>query len=154
MPQPAPGTKINFELASLLAFCKLGEAVTFPEGSLLYYADSLKNLPRDHGLPSDMLAASADYADSVGLAVMAWSKKDHYAETRGATEYMVNDSPGRWVPTPPAYTPAMEPHWREIRFLVVNSFCQIIPHPPHRFNVADKKSLFFREVKKIEPKED
>src|SRR5260221_11193867 len=37
MPQPAPGTKINFKLASLLAFCKLGEAVTFPEGSLRYY---------------------------------------------------------------------------------------------------------------------
>ena len=46
---------------------------------------------------------------------MAWSKRDNYLQTRGASEYNVMDSPGRWVPTPPAYSSAAEPHWREIR---------------------------------------
>jgi len=154
IPQPAPGGKINFELASLLAYCKLGEAVTFPEGSMRLYVDSLKKLAKDHGMPSGMIEASTAYADSVGLAVMAWSKKDNYAQTRGATEYMVNDSPGRWVPTPPAYTPAMEPHWREIRFVIVDSVKEFIPHPPYAFNVTDPKAPYYQEVKKIQQKGD
>src|SRR3569833_764015 len=33
----ATGKPINFELASLLSYCKLGEAVTFPEGSMHSY---------------------------------------------------------------------------------------------------------------------
>src|SRR5690349_23881151 len=40
MPIVDTAKKINFEYASLLAFCKLGEAVTFPEGSMIYYTDS------------------------------------------------------------------------------------------------------------------
>src|ERR1700730_9882619 len=34
IPAPSAGQTIDFELASLLAYCKLGEAVTFPEGSM------------------------------------------------------------------------------------------------------------------------
>ena len=32
VPQPKAGQKIDFEFSALLAYCKLGEAVTFPEG--------------------------------------------------------------------------------------------------------------------------
>ena len=44
VPRPAAGSTPDFELASLLAFCKLGEAVTFPEGSMSVYVDSLKKM--------------------------------------------------------------------------------------------------------------
>jgi hypothetical protein len=101
-----------------------------------------------------MFTASVTYADTVAAAIMAWSKKDRYLETRGAPEYMVNDSPGRWVPTPPAYTPAMEPHWSEIRYVVMDSVREFMPPPPYTFNVTDKKSPYYREVKKIENKVD
>jgi hypothetical protein len=148
VPRPAAGSTPDFELAALLAFCKLGEAVTFPEGSMHAYVDSLKRMAKEHGMPSDMLTASVDYADSVGAAIMRWSKKDRYAETRGAPEYTVNDSAGRWVPTPPAYTPAMEPHWSEIRYIVMDSVREFMPPPPYPFNVTDKKSPYYQEVKK------
>jgi hypothetical protein len=154
VPKPEAGQKIDFELASLLAYCKLGEAVTFPEGSMRAYVDSLKKLATDHGMPDEVLAASVVYGDTVAAAVKAWSRKDHYAETRGAPEYMVNDSPGRWVPTPPAYTPAMEPHWREIRYIAMDSVQQFMPHPPYPFNVTDKKAPYYKEVKLIENKGD
>ncbi|HEY4063584.1 MAG TPA: vanadium-dependent haloperoxidase [Puia sp.] len=150
VPRPAAGQKPDFELASLLAFCKLGEAVTFPEGSMLTYVDSLKQMATDHGMPSDMLAATVTYADSVAAAIMRWSKKDRYLETRGAPEYTVNDSPGRWVPTPPAYTPAMEPHWSEIRYVVMDSVREFMPPPPYKFDVTDKNSPYYKEVKKIQ----
>jgi hypothetical protein len=154
VPQPAAGNKIDFELAALLAYCKLGEAVTFPEGSMKGYVDSLKRLADDHGMPSDIKAETVAYADTVAAAIMAWSKKDRYLETRGAPEYMVNDSAGRWVPTPPAYTPAMEPHWSEIRYVVMDSVREFLPPPPYTFNVTDKNSPYYKEVKKIENKVD
>jgi hypothetical protein len=154
IPAPPAGLTIDYELAALLAYCKLGEAVTFPEGSMTAYVDSLKQLAKDHGMPNDVFETSVAYADTVGAAIMAWAKKDHYLETRGAPEYMVNDSAGRWVPTPPAYTPAMEPHWSEIRYLIMDSVREFMPPPPYAFNVTDKNSPYFREVKKIENKED
>lgn len=156
-PVPKPDTtthKIDFELAALLAYCKLGEAVTFPEGSMHAYVDSLKKMARDHGMSSDMLDASVQYADTVAAAIKAWSKKDHYAETRGAPEYMVYDSPGRWKPTPPAYSPAMEPHWREIRYVAMDSVRQFMPHPPYPFNVTDPKALYYQQVKLSQNKVD
>jgi hypothetical protein len=154
VPKPAAGAPINYELASLLAYCKLGEAVTFPEGSMKDYVDSLKNLAKDHGMPGDMFDASVQYADTVSAVILGWAKQDRYLETRGAPEYMVTDSPGRWVPTPPAYTPAMEPHWSEIRYLVMDSVREFMPPPPYKFDVTDKKAPYYQEVKKIEIKVD
>ena len=70
------------------------------------YVDSLKKLAEDHGMPKDMWITLLHYADTVGAIIMAWSKADHYLQTRGASEYTVMDTPGRWVPTPPAYSAA------------------------------------------------
>ena len=154
VPKPVAGQPIDAELAAILAYCKLGEAVTFPEGSMKDYVDSLEKMAKDHGMPSDMYANTLAYADTVANAIKKWSKKDNYAETRGASEYTVKDSPGRWVPTPPAYAPAMEPHWNQIRFLVMDSVGQFIPPPPYTFNVTDKHSGYYQEVKKIENKDD
>jgi hypothetical protein len=150
IPVPPAGKKINFEFSALLAYCRLGESVTFPEGSMKDYVDSLKKLAKDHGMPDDEYDNSIAYADTVAIVIMNWSRHDRYAETRGAPEYTVNDSPGRWVPTPPAYTPAMEPHWREIRNLVIDSVNEFLPPPPYNFNVTDQKSNYYKEVKKIQ----
>ena len=145
-PSLEKGKPIDVEFAALLAFCKLGEAVTFPAGSMQEYVDSLKNLAKDHGMPEDVFNNSIAYADTVGAAVMDWSKKDHYLQTRGASEYNVMDSPGRWVPTPPAYSAAAEPHWREIRPMVLDS-SNMFPVPaPYAFNIKDKNSEYYKQV--------
>ena len=154
VPAPVGGQTIDFHLAALLAFCKLGEAVTFPAGSMSGYVDSLKKLAADHGMPADVLQNSITYADTVSAAIMRWSRRDHYLETRGAPEYNVMDSPGRWVPTPPAYSPAAEPHWNEIRQLVVDSINQFLPPPPFHFDVTHPSSDYYQEVKKIQNRVD
>ena len=138
--------KIDFEFASLLAFCKLGNSVTFPEGSMKEYVDSLKKLANDHGMPEDVFDNSVAFSDTISSCILAWSKKDNYAQTRSAEKYSVTDEPGRWVPTPPAYASAMEPHWNEIRPLVMDSATQFTPPPPFKFNVKDKNSDYYRQV--------
>jgi PAP2 superfamily len=146
VPQPTPGKKINFEFAALLAFCKLGEAVTFPEGSMKEYVDTLKLTAQDDGMPDDIYNHSVEYADSVSSSILKWSKTDNYAQTRSAERYTVTDEEGRWVPTPPAYTSAMEPHWNQIRTLVMDSCNQFPPPPPFKFNINDTTSDYYRQV--------
>ena len=145
---PAPDTtkKIDYEFAALLAFCNLGESVTFPAGSMKDYVDSIKQLALDHGMSKDVYDNSINYSNAVSKAIMDWSKNDNYARTRTAERYTVIDTPGRWVPTPPAYASAMEPHWKEIRTLVMDSCSQFCPPPPFTFDMKDKNSDYYKQV--------
>ena len=146
MPKPDTTKKIDFEFASLLAFCKVGEAVTFPEGSMQEYVDTLKKMAKDLGMPNDMFRNTIAFADTISNVILAWSKKDNYAQTRSASRYTVIDSPGRWVPTPPAYTSALEPHWNEIRPIAMDSCNQFVPPAPIPFDVANKNGLYYKQV--------
>jgi hypothetical protein len=154
LPKAPAGQKINFEFSALLAYCRLGESVTFPAGSMKEYTDSLKELAKSHGMPEDVMENSMAFSDTISSVIMNWSRHDNYLQTRGASEYDVKDSPGRWVPTPPSYSSAAEPHWREIRSIVIDSVSQFVPLPPYPFNVTDKKSDYYQEVKKIENRGD
>ena len=149
LPKPAANSPIDFEFASLLAYCKLGEAVTFPEGSMKEYVDSIKTMAKDHGMPSDIFKNSVAFADTISNVIMAWSKKDNYAQTRSATKYTVMELDGRWIPTPPAYSSAMEPHWNEIRPLVMDSANQFPVPLPYQYNMKDSTSEYCKEVMKI-----
>lgn len=146
VPKPFKGKQIDYEYAALLAFCKVGEAVTFPEGSLKYYTDSLHQLAVAHGMPAEMIGNSEDYAKLVSAAIMKWSKKDNYLKTRSESKFAINDSAGRWVPTPPAYSEAVEPHWNEIRPMVINQVPPIAVALPPAFNIKDTSSKYYHEV--------
>jgi hypothetical protein len=149
VPKPETGKNIDFEFASLLSYCKLGEAVTFPAGSMADYVDSLKQLAKDHGMPDDVFKNSVAFSDTLSSVIMAWSKKDNYSQTRTFPKYTVVDSPGYWIRTPPAYGDAMEPHWRKIRTLVLDSANQFtVPRPP-RFNLTDTTGKYYQEVMSI-----
>jgi hypothetical protein len=144
--KPAVNESIDYEYAALLAFCKVGEAVTFPEGSLKYYTDSLHQLAVTHGMPDEMISNSEKYAKAVALSIMAWSKGDHYLATRSAPKFSIKDSVWRWVPTPPGYFEAVEPHWGEIRTMVMHDAREYTVVPPPVFNIKDKNSQYYKEV--------
>lgn len=147
---PIPDTQqVNFEYASLLAFCKVGEAVTFPEGSMKEYVLKLDSIADGSGMPAKVKGASKLLADSVASHILRWSKKDNYAQTRTAEKYNITSEEGRWVPTPPAYAQALEPHWREIRTMVMDSASQFAPPPPPPFDIKNKESKYYKEVMSV-----
>ena len=152
MPKPEAGKEIDFSLASLFSFCKVGNAVTFPEGSMMVYYDELKKKAKKAGMTSEILKNTIAFSDTVVAVVLKWSKGDNYAQTRSAEKYTVKDEDGRWVPTPPMYGQAIEPKWSSIRCLVLDSCSQFIPPPPPVFDIKNKESMYFKclsEVKNI-----
>lgn len=152
VPAPEKDKTVDFQFASLLTFCQVGGAVTFPEGSMDKTVDEIKQKAKDAGLPSDIFDNSVEYAATVAKHILKWSKTDHYAQTRSASKYTVKQQDGRWIPTPPMYAQALEPHWGEIRPLVLDSASQVIPPDPPVFDVKNKKSKFYLatlEVKNI-----
>ena len=152
LPKPDKGQSINFSLAALLSFTKVGNAVTFPEGSLMGYYDELKKAASEEGIPFKTLNNTIAYSDKIVSAILEWAKGDNYARTRTASRYNVMDSPGRWIPTPPMYATAVEPHWREIRTMVLDSASECMPARPPKFDITDKNSVYYRsliEVKEI-----
>jgi hypothetical protein len=148
-PKPAKDKEIDFQFASLLSFCFVGNAVTFPEGSMALYVDELKQKAKDAGMPSDVFENSVAYSDIVAKHIMKWSKGDHYAQTRSASKFTVTRKEGRWIPTPPMYAQALEPHWGEIRPMVLDSASQIPAPEPPPYNMTDKNSVFYKSVMEV-----
>ncbi len=149
MPRPAPDAQIDYHLAALLSFVKVGNAVTFPEGVLMDYYEELKNEADDAGMSSGMLEATIAFSDTISGTIMNWSKRDRYAQTRSSERFTVLNENGRWVPTPPMYGQALEPHWCDIRPLVLDTCIQFMPPAPPLFDVTDKNSRFYKELMEV-----
>ncbi len=151
MPGPTEAN-IDFHLSALLAFVRVGNAVTFPEGSMMDYHARLLEMADSAGISSARIRNSLEFSDSIASAILNWSKGDNYNATRGASRYTITDSAGRWVPTPPMYATALEPHWSSIRPFVMDSASQFRPVPPPTFDPRNKNSVYYRalmEVKQV-----
>lgn len=149
MPRPLPGQKLDYNLASLLAFVKVGNAVTFPEGVLMDYYNDLKEGADSAGMPGDVLKNTIAFSDTVAATILKWSKGDNYAQTRSAEKFTVTQEDGRWVPTPPAYAQALEPKWCDIRTLLLDSAAQFMPPAPPVYNMKDTASAYCKEVMEV-----
>lgn len=149
MPKPDAKEKIDFPFAAMLAFCKVGNAVTFPEGSMDTYVEELKQKVKDAGMPSDVFDNSFWFANKIADSVLSWSKKDHYAQLRSASKYTVTNEPGTWVPTPPMYAQAVEPHWREMRTMVMDSASQFMPVRPPKYDPQNKSSESYKAIMEV-----
>jgi hypothetical protein len=148
-PMPSKDTTVDYQFASLLAFCYVGNAVTFPEGSMDQYVDGLKQKAKDAGMPDDLFEGSVNYANKVARAIMKWSKGDNYLKTRSASKFTVKQQDGRWIPTPPMYAQALEAHWGEIRPMILDSTAQFIPPDPPTFDIKNKKGKFYLQALEV-----
>jgi hypothetical protein len=149
MPVAPAGQKIDYSLAALLSFVKVGNAVTFPEGILMDYWKELQDSATEAGMPSDVLKNTVAFSDTISASVLKWSKGDKYAQTRSAEKFTVTQEDGRWVPTPAAYAQALEPHWSDIRCLLMDSASQFTAPPPPVYDLKNKNSKFYTELMEV-----
>jgi hypothetical protein len=138
-PVPAPDSAAEYSLplAGLHAFMTVGKALTASQARM----DSLRTAMHRHfrraGVSAPVAERSIRYGDRVAEHVLAWAAADRYAETRSHPKFAVLSEPGRWIPTPPAYLDAVEPHWAALRPFVLDSASQFRPRPPVPFDMAE-----------------
>jgi len=95
------------------------------------------------GISQKLINNSVKVAELASAAVVAFSKTDHYGQLSALQRYTPLKDEGKWYPTPPAYFEAVEPNWKTIRTLVIDSANQYKPAPLIPFN-KDTASAFYR----------
>ncbi|MGB4848300.1 MAG: vanadium-dependent haloperoxidase [Saprospiraceae bacterium] len=148
VPEPAKDQPVNFDIAGLEAYINVSKALIFSEAEVEEFRTELYAKLKADGVPDDVFEASKAYGKTVSDHILAWSKKDNYAQTRSFAKYTVTNEPGRWQPTPPAYIEGVEPNWRQIRPLTLDSARQFPPIPPTPFS-TDKNSQFYKEALEV-----
>lgn len=97
------------------------------------------------GVKPGVLSQSVKVGKLAAMAVVKFSKTDHYAQLSALKRYTPIKAEGSWYPTPPAYLEAVEPNWKTIRPLVIDSASQFRPVAPYAFS-KDTTSAFYREA--------
>lgn len=148
-PKPEAGKEYCFPLASVSALLVVGKKMIFSEGNIKDMQDSVFVEFQKMNMPPEVFDRSKAYGEAVGQHIIAWLKNDNYDQTRSAPKFSINTKePGRWIPTPPTYADALEPHWGEIRTWVLDSAAQF--HcPPHVPFSTDKNSDFYKAAKEV-----
>ena len=87
------------------------------------------------GLPLGVFDRSVRRGREVAAALFDWSKGDggHEAYARNFPPYLPPGGPGLWVPTPPAFSSALQPFWGANRCFVLTDGADCAPggHPPY-----------------------
>ena len=145
IPKLDPKSGVNKNLAALIAHIEVSKQLIFSEEALEKYRDSLyEKWGSENQKEFDV---SKEYALKVVDRIKMWMGKDNYKQTRTFSKFSVHaDQAGRWQPTPPSYMDGVEPHWSEIRTLVMDSASQFKPIAPYPFS-TDKNSAFYKDAK-------
>ena len=141
-------SNVNIKLASLFAFNGVGKALIFSENKMISFEKELQNKIKEMGVPKKVVIASKSYANQVVEAILDWSSKDMYSQTRTFPKYTIRDEFQYWKPTPPDYMDGIEPHWQKIRTMVLDSSNQFPPKAPLELNL-EKGSPFQKQLMDI-----
>lgn len=99
---------------------------------------------RTAGTPAPCVLRSVEHGRRVGRALNAWIDTDGHAGTVGRA-YTPPTGESLWVSTPPNFGRAIEPHWSEVRALVMGSAGEAGPIEHVPFS-TEPKSLFWQEA--------
>lgn len=147
-PQPAPNVAYSWPLVGVRALLTVGHALTFSRERMDSIREAMSERYR-RTLDADEYARSIAYGDTVARHVLAWADADGFKESRGMPKYSITRTLGRWVPTPPAYMDAIEPHWgTAIKPFAMDSGSQFRPVAAVPFD-SSKGSPFYQTALEV-----
>ncbi len=148
VPKPKEGKQYCYPVSSVIAFTTVAKKMVFNsdeinemEKAFLQQLDSLN-------ISEEILNNSVSYGRQVGNHIIEWASKDRYLERNSLPAYIVTKEAGRYQPTPPNYTDAVETNWKTLRLFVLDSASQFRPPPPAKFDTV-KGSAFYKEVYQV-----
>lgn len=144
---PAAEKGTDLFIAASVAFSQVGQALIGSEYKMENwrntFIDSLKKTT-----DTALVSRSVQYGKQFAAAIIAWVKKDQYAETRAMQRYTYTQKDGHWQPTPVDFTPALEPNWMYMRPMTLKTSDQFSPKEKLKYSM-NKSSVFYKEMMKI-----
>lgn len=146
--KPTTDKNVNFNLAALYAFNKVGRTFIFSEDKMDDFEESLDKKIKSFKTPRNVMKSSKNYGEFVANHILEWAKNDNYNQTRTFPKYTIKEPEKFWKPTPPDYMDGIEPHWNKIRTLIIESPEMFPPKPPIKFDLT-KGSPFQNQLQQV-----
>lgn len=140
--------QLDLGFAAVYTILETGRLL-LPSGYLLEKnCADLEAYARKNGLSENRLEYSMQLAKAYAAHAVAFSKSDGYLKLSTLIRYSPKKTDGHWYPTPPAYIEAIEPNWKTIRPMMLDSAGQVAPLPPVAFS-RDTSSAFFKMASEV-----
>lgn len=81
-------------------------------------------------------------ANAVAAQIVVYSKTDNYGKLSAKLRYTPVKGDGYWYSTPPSYMEAVEPNWKTVRPMIIDSCNEFLPSQPTAFS-KDSNSKFY-----------
>ncbi len=143
---PDSTKRYDFRLSAAIAYMKVAEALVFSKDSIRKSREQILEDFAD--LDDDVRLSSVTWGEKVASTVLERASKDGYKLTRGMPKFSVLKEIGIWQQTPPDYEEAVEPNWRYIQPLLMDSAAQFKPVRPPAFNMHPS-SEYYKEVLEV-----
>jgi PAP2 superfamily len=148
MPVPEAGKQYNFTIAAIKALCATAPKVIFATKDLAAFeGKTLADLKTT--CSEDVFNQSIAFGQSVADVIIKRINTDNYKETRGMERFEVKSNiAGRWMPTPPDYADAVEPHWAKMKPMVMQNAAQCRATAAAPYSEV-KNSPFWKEAQEV-----
>ncbi|SKB55029.1 vanadium-dependent haloperoxidase [Dyadobacter psychrophilus] len=138
----------NYQIAALYCILETGRLI-LPSGYMLE-EDQKKliiALLRE-GHSQKTIDDAIAVAEEVAKKIVAHANTDGYLKLSTRLRYRPKKGDAYWYPTPPGYMEGIEPHWKTIRPIMIDSCNQFVPKPPVEFS-KDSTSEFYKLSKEV-----
>ena len=147
-PVKITSAKYDYRIAAIYCIYESGRLL-LPSGFRLkddedkFIAQLKKNK-----VPQKLMDASVAVGKDVAAQIVEWSKGDSYNKLSAMLHYTPLKGDGKWYPTPPTYMQAVEPNWKRIRPMIIDSATQFKPVPPIAFS-KDSGTAFYNQANEV-----
>ncbi|WP_295721151.1 vanadium-dependent haloperoxidase [Mucilaginibacter sp.] len=141
-------TRYDYKIAAYYSILETGKLM-LPSGFMLKDdEDAFIQLLQKTKVDQKIIDNSVKVAELASKVAVGFSKSDHYSKLSALKRYTPIKDESKWYPTPPGYFEAVEPNWRTIRTMVIDSANQYKLTPLIPFS-KDTTSAFYKQVKAV-----
>jgi hypothetical protein len=138
----------DYRIAALYCILESGRLL-LPSGFMLKEDEErfVREMQKNK-IPRRIIDNSVAVANYMAARVVEYTKTDRYGKLSAQLRYTPVKGEQYWYPTPPAYMEAVEPNWKTVRPLIIDSCNQFKPLPPLTFS-KDSTSDFYKLAKEV-----
>lgn len=138
----------DYRVTALFSILELGKMM-LPSGYMLdTELDKFTADLKQDGMDTARIGKCRREAQATAREVVAWSRTDRYNQLSAKLRYTPKKGEGYWYPTPPAYMEAVEPNWRTVRPMLMDTCNQFSPLPCVAFD-KDSSSAFMQLAREV-----